>query len=221
MLRLTMKFWVQRCAGCGYCAPDLSADAVDDLPVTRVLDYDGEAATLEEPVIDPPRAWTSQRKDLLRAVVASNVYRAQLRNLSFPGLANSFLCHSLAAEAENRFVEATLGALHAAWACDDDPIRFKRASQCRSRVIDMIQGASRRGQKFGAGPESAAAILVDALRRTGNFESAATTCQEALGNEPDERLRRVLQFQLSLVDRRSKRAYSLADAARWSPKAGD
>lgn len=149
----------------------------------------------------------------------SNAYRAQLHNLSFPRLANSFLCQSLAAEAEERFVEATFGTLHAAWACDDDPIRFKRANQCRSRLIDMIQGASRRGQKFGAGLESRAAILVDALRRTGNFESAGTTCQEALANEPDDFLRKVLQFQLALVDRRSKRAYSLADAARWSPEA--
>lgn len=56
MLRLTMKSWVQRCAGCGYCAPDLSAATLNDLPVTRVLEYDGESVTLEESLMDPPPA---------------------------------------------------------------------------------------------------------------------------------------------------------------------
>lgn len=218
MLRRTMKFWVQRCKRCGYCATDLSDGAGDDVPVSRVLAYDGVSVTLEEPVTGPPSGWSSRRGDLLRSVVKSQAYNAQLHNLSFPKLANSFLCQSLIAEAEGRYVDATFGGLHAAWACDD-ATRFKRADDCRARVVELIQNASLTSQSFGIRLRSREALLVDALRRTGNFEFAAATCRGAFVNEADKFLRNVLEFQLELINRRYTAAYSLADAALWSPKA--
>lgn len=154
----------------------------------------------------------------MRSVLTSKVYQGQLHDLSFPKLANSFLCQSLLAEAEERYVDATFGALHAAWVCDD-ATRFKRADHCRARVIDLIHNASRAGQSFGVRVRSREALLADASRRVGNFESAAATCREALVDKSDEFLRNILEFQLELINAGYTGAYSLGDAARWSPSA--
>jgi hypothetical protein len=218
MLGLSMEFWVQRCPRCGYCATDLSRDSRFELPVVPVAGYDGIWAGPEHLVPDLPPRSVGERGDSLESVVQSNRYRAQLHNLFFPKLANSFLCQSLLNEAEGRYVDATFAALHAAWVCED-AMRFKRARQCRARVLAMIQKASAASQYFGFRLRSQAAILVDALRRTGDFDSAAATCKEALVDQPDELLRNVLQFQLALINRRSKAARSVADAVRWSQKA--
>jgi hypothetical protein len=218
MLRRTMKLWVQRCPECGYCATDLSNDAGDEIPVSRVLDYDGVSVTLEAPVTAPPSDGSDRRRNFLRSVLKSSGYQGQLHNRSSPKLANSFLCQSLLAEAEERYVDATFGSLHAAWACDD-ATRFKRADYCRARVIDTIHNASRAGQSFGVRLRSREGLLADALRRLGNYESAAAICREALVDQSDEFLRNILKFQLELINRRYTGAYSLGDAARWSPSA--
>jgi len=213
-----MKFWVQRCPNCGYCAMDLSGDSDADLPVVPVAGYGEIWADPELIVPDLASGLLREPIDSVRSLVASKRYRVQLHNFFLPKLANSFLCQSLVHEAEGRYINATFAALHAAWVCDD-AFRFKRARECRARVVAMIQKASAGTQSFGSRLQSRAAILVDALRRIGDFDSAAATCQEALVDEPDEFLRNVLQFQLTLINQRSKAAHSLVDAIRWSPKA--
>jgi hypothetical protein len=216
MLRLTMKFWVQRCGACGYCAEDLSKDEFNDVPVLRVLRYDGSSATLEEPLLHGQPVWSDDRRAFLQSVVASKPYRTQLNNVFFPRLANSFWCSSLIAEAEHRYVAATFAALHAAWACEDDILRSSKADACRARVVRLIEMSRANGESFGRQLRSWPPILVDSLRRMRNFEAAASASREVLATEPDEFLRRLLQFQLELVSRADSSAQTLAQLERWS-----
>ncbi len=219
MLRRTMKRWVQRCRRCGYCATNLEHDHEYVLPVAPAVREDNRWIWLApEPPTDSRSHSSTERRDFLQSVVQGEQYRAQLHDRRFPKLANSFLCGSLIDEAGGRYVEATFGAMYAAWACDDAP-KFKGARECRARAVELIQKASGRSQAFGIGLQSREALLVDALRRTGNFDSAFATCQEALGDASDEFLRNILQFQLELINRRYTAAYSVGDAIRWSPKA--
>lgn len=218
MMGLTMKFWVQRCRSCGYCAEDLSKDEVNDVPVLRMVAHGGTSAILEEPLFEGPPGWSEERRTFLQAVVASEAYGKQLHNVAFPRLANSFLCSSLVAEAEHRYVSATFAALHASWACEEDMLRSRKARACRARVVSLIEMAQMKGESFGTNLRSRPAILVEALRRIGKFEAAANVSREALATEPDEFLRRLLQFQSALASRRDARAHSLLDLIRWSAK---
>jgi hypothetical protein len=215
MMRLTLRFWVQRCRRCDYCARDLSADEVNDVPLLPVLAYVGTSVRLGEPLFPRVPPWTDERRAFLQSVVSSKPYRRQLKNVFFPRLANSFLCVSLLAEAERRYAAAISAALHAAWACDDT-FRSRKAVDCRVRVIKLIEAAQAGGESSAPQLRNRSAILVDAFRRNRDFEAAASRSREALASESHDFLRRLLQFELMLANRQDAAAYTLAHVERWS-----
>src|SRR5437868_4421446 len=77
MLRLSMRFWVQRCPKCGYCATDLSRDRGYELPVVPMAGYDGIWADPKHLVPDLPPFSVGERRDSLQSVVQGKRYRAQ------------------------------------------------------------------------------------------------------------------------------------------------
>ena len=210
-----MKAWVERCAKCGYCATDISQPKKYDLPVAPLPLHD---ELWFAPAARPPSGTVAERRDSIQSVVRSTRYRAQLHNRSFPKLANSFWCESLVDEAEERYGDAALAALRAAWVCDD-AVRFKRARECRARVVELIDQAFKANRWDGIFRTRWGMVKVDPLRRIGSFDSAAAICREAFTDEPGQALRNVLQFQLELINRRYTAAYSLSDAMHWSPSA--
>lgn len=105
------------------------------------------------------------------ALVRTPEYARQLYDLTFPELANSFLCKALIDESSGDYAAAAWALIHAAWACDDDA-RPKPARTCRSKAAAMIEKALGSGQQFAEQDGADTAIQVDLLRRAGRLTEA-------------------------------------------------
>jgi hypothetical protein len=150
-------------------------------------------------------------------VVREGRYQAQLSDWRLPRLATSFLCQSLLEEADHQYGRAARAALHAAWTCDDQPLRKRQALACRRRVVQLIHEAARRGQEVESEEWTGKVVLTDILRRSGDFASAAEECQRQMILEDDERLRSQFEYEALLIQRHDSERRALIDVIRWAP----
>ncbi|MBU4205007.1 DUF2225 domain-containing protein [Patescibacteria group bacterium] len=173
MERSTIKYWVQRCPHCGYCASDISKLLPQAVETTK-----------------------------------SNVYQ-KLLNTTYPSkLANSFLCWSAIEEKSGNYVNAGWAALYAVWVCDDMG-SDKEAQKCRKITIGLFQKAKEMGGNFGSDKETEEIIMIDLLRRSGQFELALKMCEEALKPRIKEK---ILQFQKSLIKISDVNSHTITEA---------
>jgi hypothetical protein len=111
--------------------------------------------------------------------VERDEYRAQLVDADFPDLANSFLCSALLAEQLGRTDDAALDIISAAWVCDDEGSP-EAAVRCRLRAVELLRG-SEGGAPFG-NAETKHVVIVDLLRRAGQFDEAVAEADTALAD---------------------------------------
>jgi hypothetical protein len=144
------------------------------------------------------------------AVLVSEPYRAALQATEFPALARRFLAYALAHESSDP-AQAAQSFLQAAWACDDAG-QVEQAVEARRRSATWF----RRCQPF-ADDEAGITqwvVLVDVLRRSGQFAEAAAECQGALAS-PGARdmIREVLEYQQRLIAEADPGAHDLSACA--------
>lgn len=159
----------------------------------------------------------SEGPEIAKEAVKSEPYRLQLKNRSYPKLANHFLCWAMIQEAAGDNVAAAWACLHAAWACDD-----ARASQAavlsRSRAAGLFLRARTGGASFAdqAGVEEA--ILADVLRRSARAEQAIAMCEEGLKREPEETVRQVLLHEKALAQQGDTACHRVPEGMRAAPQ---
>ncbi len=147
------------------------------------------------------------------AVVKSDAYRKTLENSAYPRLANQFLCWSLLQESQKDYQKAGWGAIHAAWACDDAGFE-EGATAARKKASDLFMKARENGQWFAEDAGLEEAILVDLLRRAGQFDEALKICLERLKKEPEETVRIILQYQKTLIEKLDSQGHTVSDAMK-------
>ena len=108
----------------------------------------------------------------IKKIVMSSEYQRQLKDERFPGLSNSFLCHSLIQEKMGNYNKAGFAALRAAWVSDD------ASERCRERALELFKEARRKGQRFANSKLEEDIILIDLLRRTRKFKLAGRILME-------------------------------------------
>ncbi len=118
-------------------------------------------------------------------VVRSDSYQRQLNNPEFPKLANAFLCFSLIQESAGEYARAGWACIHAAWSCDDDG-SDAAAQKCRMKAVTLFQRAKENGQRFAEQAGAEEALMIDLLRRSGQFELAIRTCDDGLKKKARE-----------------------------------
>ena len=138
-------------------------------------------------------------------------YRKQLDNPGFPKLANAFLCHSMIEEVVDNYAGAGSACLYAAWECDDKK-NDANARICREKAAILLQKAVDSGQSFADDAGAEEAIMVDLLRRSGQFELALGMCEQGLNKEPEEIISNVLWFQKELIGRSDMACHSVREA---------
>lgn len=160
-------------------------------------------------------------------VVRSETYQAQLRDPTVPELARRFLCHSVLEEALGNLADAGWASLHAAWACDDAP-NSEAASRCRRRALASFEKATVVGQKITDQDYAEYPLVVDLLRRIGEFDQARNSCERAMTilsdaikhqskkkpvQHPKELriIQRILMFEKKLLRSRDSEGHSLAE----------
>ncbi len=151
--------------------------------------------------------------DISTAPADALAYRAQeylaaLNREDYPDLARRFLAYAHAAGASDP-ASAGHAFLHAAWVCDDAGRRHQSA-ECRKWAAECF----RRCKPFSHSDEGlgTGAVLVDVLRRCGQFEEASAECA-ALVAVPGATgvLRDVLQFQQGLIAKADLGVYLVSD----------
>lgn len=153
----------------------------------------------------------SRQIDQSTEVAHSDSYQQQLRNPEFPELANAFLCFSLIQESGGKYASAGLASLHAAWACDDAGYNAS-AQTCRRKAATLLKRAREDGQSFVRRAGGEEVIMVDLLRRSGQFELALEMCDAGLQKKPDDEIIQVLQFQKILISKQDVACHSTAEA---------
>jgi uncharacterized protein (DUF2225 family) len=146
-------------------------------------------------------------------VVRSDPYRQQLNSPEFPKLANAFLCYSLIQESLGKYASGGWASIYAAWACDDAGLDAG-AQKCRKRALILLRRARENDQEFAEQAGAEEAIMVDLLRRSGQFELALKACDDGLKKDLEKVISDVLRFQKILIGRSDVACHSIAEATR-------
>ncbi len=147
-------------------------------------------------------------------VVATRSYREQHQSNDFPNLTNAFLCYSLIAEQDGNFEAAGWACLHGAWVCDDYGAVLA-AQHCRRQAVAFFELAHHHQQEFASSPELEEAVIVDLLRRAGDFSRAMAVCRDTLNRDVqaiDATIVSMLRFQEVLILRQDTESHWISEA---------
>ena len=144
-------------------------------------------------------------------IVNCDSYKKDLHDRAHPALANAFLCHSMIQESVGKIKEAAWGCIHAAWVCDDDESE-DGAQNCRMKTVTLLQKAKENDPDMLSNPKgSFYALMVDLLRRSGQFGLAMSECEQGLNDQPVEIIQNILKFQKTLIQGEDKGCYTMGD----------
>jgi len=142
--------------------------------------------------------------------VKTENYQKQLNDPKYSKLANAFLCQAMIHEYNKKYREAGWACIHAAWACDD--IGSEDCSrECRQRALSFIEKARQCNQKFTSQDGVEVAIIVDLLRRSGQFELALKKCDDSLEKGQDDNISQILHFERALINKRDLLCHSMSE----------
>lgn len=146
-------------------------------------------------------------------VIKNSDYSAQLKDLQFPELANSFICKSIIDEHAGDFKSATWALIYAAWVCDDTGSAAQSIT-CRRRAATMLRKAEANGQEVTKQPRASTAILIDLLRRADAFDEAVEVIGKTEGTASGDVIAQVIRYQKRLIEAGGRDCHTIAEALR-------
>lgn len=146
-----------------------------------------------------------------QTVVIGQEYKDQLNDPTYPKLAASFLCKAILDRESKDFAAATWALIHAAWVCDDSD-QAEEAMACRQKAADMLVIAEEHRQQVAEQDGASTTMLIDLLRRSGQFEQARKTIVERRRMISERIIARILDFQTCLLDRNDTGCHTTAEA---------
>lgn len=146
-----------------------------------------------------------------KSIVGRIEYKEQLEDSSYSDLAKSFLCKAMIDRESKDYSGATWALIHASWVCDDSD-HASQAKLCRKKAVDMFAIAEEQGQQVLKQEGANTAILVDLLRRSGQFEQARQVIEKQRGRISDDIIASVLEFQTVLIDKKDLTCHTIYEA---------
>jgi hypothetical protein len=153
----------------------------------------------------------SEAEKDLAGIVKTVGYQDRLKNKNYSQLANQFRCYSLICESYSNFDSGGWAYLHAAWVCDDEQ-NEKGAITCRKNSARLFQITKKQNQQYHPDKDTEDAIMIDVLRRSGQFEEALSWSEKVLQRGPSERIVQIVNFQRTLNDKNDLSCYTIEDA---------
>ncbi len=154
----------------------------------------------------------SNGNERIKALAESESYRLQAKNQNFPLTANKYICWAMFQEDIERYNEAGLALLYASWVCDDDGGSTEQSHICRSAALEYFNRAREEGQQFGDSIDEEDLIVVDLLRRNGDFVNATQICKALLQKELNEKNRLVTLLQEDLIEEGDTKRHRISEA---------
>jgi hypothetical protein len=149
----------------------------------------------------------------VKSILKSDDYTKQRQDAEFPELANAFLCYSIILESKDEFAKAGWANIHAAWVCDDNELKSS-ADKCRNRAIALIQNADKNQQSFAEQKGLDRVILVDLLRRTGQFDEALEICNKPPQDGVEKIILDILKFQKTLINKSDTSCHTIDEVVQ-------
>jgi len=145
------------------------------------------------------------------SLVRASEYQKQLHDRAYPDLANSFLCKAMVDEQMSDYAAAAWALVYAAWACDDAEQR-NQARICRSKAAKMLIEAEAHSQKIVEQDGMSTAILIDLLRRSGQYAEAQESLVTRQSAITEDFIIRILGFQATLIKNGDDSCHTIAEA---------
>lgn len=155
----------------------------------------------------------SKTLEKAKEIIQTPDYKKQLSDKNYPELANFFLCKAMIDDAHNMKVEATWSLIHAAWVCDDADNQ-PNAVNCRNKAALMLREVIELGEHLSKEEGINTVILVDLLRRSGQFEEARSEIKKNIALVDNDNYNKILEFQLILIQISDLNCYNIDDIYR-------
>ena len=206
MHRSTMDYWVQECPFCGYVYSSIEKNV------------DKSNNTIPSKIY--VAGWFYQSRGYLYALldligVYSKFKFANSKDIiqdPIDGyLTRRFLKASLIAEEASNINAAANYALNAAWAADDALDRAS-ATSCRHRAASLFEKLLKGTDHNSEEAISICAIMVDILRRSEQWEKAASLAETTLSQNVDPTIKSVLEFEISAASGHDAKCYTIDQA---------
>lgn len=145
-----------------------------------------------------------------QAIIIGQGYKDQLNDPAYPILAASFLCKAILERESKDFAAATWALIHAAWVCDDSD-QAEEAMACRRKAADMLLIAEEHNQRVAKPDGVSTVVLVDLLRRSGQFEQARKTIEARRSISAEDIVAQILDFETDLLNRNDIACHTIAE----------
>jgi hypothetical protein len=127
------------------------------------------------------------------------------------GLSGRFLRCALIEAAMGKLSAAAWSTLHAAWA-EDDNGRGQAAASNRRMAATLFRRSLSGAPGESEDTISTMLVLIDALRRSDQWDEALSTCRELEHGQPRERIAAVVRYQKRLIEARDNACHLIGDA---------
>jgi hypothetical protein len=206
MARRTIGHWLQACPCCGYVASELGKP---DERVRAVM-----ATKAWRDLTGQPEEFTPEPLDAMAARLGrmkARVIRSRWPAPDNSSLPNIFLRRAFIADELGEIAAAARAALWAAWASDDRDDTEDAAASRRKAAL-LFKRAIADGKLAGEELQTAEFILVDVLRRSGQWDEALACCRGLDASAFDATKSAMLRFQERLIEARDVRCHKVSDA---------
>lgn len=153
--------------------------------------------------------------DNLLDIMYLDSYKDQIVNSNYPMRANEFLCKSIIRKASGDIQGAAFAAQYAAWVCDDEKY-VDAAIECRKLAIELFSLVSLVDKVNFENKSEFHLLMIDLMRRSGQFENANILCNERMRVEENILFRKILVFQGCLIWDENDKVYTVNDAKEYS-----
>jgi len=149
-----------------------------------------------------------------KQVVESKEYAAQLTNQGYPETANAYLCRSLICEKSGRLSDAGWAAVYAAWICDDNQFT-DAADLCRGRALILFSKAREHHQQYCESSQEEALLIVDLMRRRGEFDAALALCEQEMDKTHSEEFLDLINLEQHLIKAKDRSCHGVTEAEEF------
>jgi hypothetical protein len=141
----------------------------------------------------------------------SQQYKAIINDVSFPLTAVAFRAHSFLMMSMGLFADSAWAQLCAAWVCDDNSAPAN-AVVCRKEALSLFRCAQEKNQEFSQSHVEENLILIDIMRRTGDFNAAWRLCEEELVVDHPDSIWTLLEYEKILIGKKDVACHNESDA---------
>jgi hypothetical protein len=152
--------------------------------------------------------------DNLLEIMYTDAYNEQVINPYYPKRANEYLCKSIILKASNDIQGAAFAAQYAAWVCDDEG-NNEAAISCRKLAIELFSLLNLLDKVNFEDKSEFYLLMIDLMRRSGQFENAKVLCDERMRVEKNELFRKILIFQDYLIETKDLKRFTVEKAISY------